>query len=199
VTNLKAMIPSGLEYKYYSDRMDIRFPNRALYDTLYLSANHFIREDSLEIFSLGPRVPFSRGISVTLKPAQSYPMEKNTAVYRTTGRSFSYEGGEWANGKLTFSPRELGDFTILTDQEPPTITRIYVNNQAARFKISDRLSGIASYEAAINGKWLLLNYDAKSNTLVSERLNPTEVLRGDFELVVTDHAGNKKIYTQKIP
>jgi hypothetical protein len=68
-----------------------------------------------------------------------------------------------------------------------------------RFKISDNLSGIASYEANINGKWLLMNYDAKTGTLHSERLDTKELIRGDFELTVTDLAGNKKTFTQKIP
>jgi hypothetical protein len=198
VTNFRAMVPSGIEYKYYSDRMDVRFPAQALYDTLYFSESRFIREDSLEMFAMGPHVPFSRSISVTLKPAGKYAMQRNTGVYRVRGRSYAYEGGEWANGKITFAPRETGTFTILTDTVPPTVTRIYANNQAVRFKISDNLSGIASYEANINGKWLLLNYDAKTGTLMSERLNPKEPLRGDFELIVTDQAGNKKIYTQRI-
>jgi len=198
-TNFKALVPSGREYKYYSDRVDIRFPAGALYDTLYLTEKHYKRDDSLEVYSLGPAIPFSRSISVTLKPAREYSSQKNTAVYRMRGKSFSYEGGEWSNGKLTFSPRELGDFTILTDNKPPSITRIYANNQAVRFKISDNLSGIASYEANINGKWLLMNYDAKTGTLHSERLDTKELIRGDFELTVTDLAGNKKTFTQKIP
>lgn len=199
VTNLKALVPSGKEYKYYSDRVDIRFPSSSLYDTLYLSETHSLFNDSLEVFSLGPNHPLSRSITVTLKPVQEYPMQKNTAVYRMRGKSFSYEGGEWSNGKLTFFPREFGDFTILTDTKPPNVTRIYVNNQAVRFKVSDNLSGIASYEANINGKWLLLNYDAKNGILHSERMDPNELIQGDFELTVTDQAGNKKVYTQKIP
>ncbi|MDH4058016.1 MAG: M23 family peptidase, partial [Cyclobacteriaceae bacterium] len=198
ITNLKAMVPSGMEYKYYSDLMDIRFPERSLYDTLYFSVQHYIRSDNQEIFSLGPELPFSGGVSVTLKPAIPYSMDKKTAVYRVNGNSLSYEGGVWANGKLTFAPRELGDFTILSDTIPPSITRIYANNQAVRFKISDRLSGISTFEATINGKWLLLDYDAKSHAIVSRRLNPDELIRGDFELTVTDQAGNKKTYTQKI-
>lgn len=198
VTNLKARIPSSQEYKYYSDRIDIHFPDKALYDTLYLKFRHQLRTDSMESFVLGPVAAFSRGINITLKPLKSYTKDNRTAVYRKRGRSFSYEGGEWSGGKISFSPRELGEFMILTDSVPPTITRIYTNNQAVRFKISDNLSGIDRYEANINGKWLLMYYDAKSGALVSERQNPAELIRGDFELTVTDKAGNKKTYTQRI-
>ncbi|WKZ58143.1 MAG: M23 family metallopeptidase [Cyclobacteriaceae bacterium] len=198
VTNLKALVPSGTEYKYYSDLMDIRFPNRALYDTLYFTAAYTLRTDSLEIFSLGPQEPFSRSIAVTLKPTQPYATDKTTGVYRVSGRYYSYEGGEWTNGKITFYPRELGDFTILSDTVPPVITRIYANTNVARFRIGDNLSGIASFEATLNGKWLLMNYDAKTGILVSEKLDPKSSLAGDFELTVTDQAGNKKTYAQKI-
>jgi hypothetical protein len=178
--------------------MDIRFPNRALYDTLYFTAAHSIRTDSLEIFSLGPQEPFSRSIAVTLKPTQPYTTDKTTGVYRASGRYYSYEGGEWVNGKITFYPRELGDFTILSDTVPPVITRIYTNTNVARFRIGDNLSGIASFEATLNGKWLLMNYDAKTGILVSEKLDPKSLLAGDLELTVTDQAGNKKTYAQKI-
>jgi hypothetical protein len=43
-----------------------------------------------------------------------------------------------------------------------------------------------------------MNYDAKTGILVSEKLDPKASLAGDFELTVTDQAGNKKTYAQKI-
>jgi hypothetical protein len=99
---------------------------------------------------------------------------------------------------MQFVTRELGNFTILKDTIPPTIRLLYCTNQAARFKIADNLSGISSFEATINGQWLLMNYDAKSATIMSERLNKNQLLSGNFELIVTDNAGNKSVYKQKI-
>ena len=43
VPGFKALVPSGVEYKYYSDRIDIRFPDKALYDTLYMIARYEIK------------------------------------------------------------------------------------------------------------------------------------------------------------
>jgi hypothetical protein len=62
----------------------------------------------------------------------------------------------------------------------------------------DNLSGIASYNATINGEWLLMKYDYKTGILQSDRLDKSKPLKGDFELKVRDHVGNEKIYTQKI-
>ncbi|NJM25287.1 MAG: M23 family metallopeptidase, partial [Bacteroidia bacterium] len=57
-TNMKAMVPSISEYKYYSDNLDIDFPFNALYDTLYLGIEHRRVNDSIETFSIGdPAVP----------------------------------------------------------------------------------------------------------------------------------------------
>jgi murein DD-endopeptidase MepM/ murein hydrolase activator NlpD len=201
VTHLRTMVPSEIEYRYYSDWVDIRFPNKSLYDTLYLQTQHWIQlDDSLEIFSIGtPNVPLHKSIQVTLKPSLTYPTTQQVSVYRRSGKSYAYQGGVWSNGKINFYTRELGEFVVLKDVTPPVITRLYVNNQVARFKIRDDLSGIANWEATINGKWLLMNFDAKTGVLKSEQLNDKELLSGKFELTVTDLAGNKQTYQQVIP
>jgi hypothetical protein len=200
IPNIKVKIPSGTDYKYYSDRMDVSFPKASLFDTLYFNALHQFTADGTEIFTIGsPLVPLNRNISVSLKPLGKYSTEKNVAVYRMVGNSVDYVGGRWVNGSMNFSTREFGNYTILADTVPPTIQFIYANNQAVRFKIRDGRSGISNFEATINGKWLLLNYDAKSNTIMSERLTNGVLLKGDFELTVTDNAGNKKVFNYKIP
>lgn len=198
IPNIKATVPSGVDFKYYSERMDIQLPKGSLFDTLYLNTNHQVRADSMEIFTVGsPFVPLNRTVTISLKPSRKYSTEKNIGVYRMVGKGFSYESGKWVNGSLNFPTREFGNFTILKDTISPTIRVIYVNNQAARFKIKDSLSGINSYEATLNGQWLLMNYDAKADVIMSEKLTKG-LLKGDFVLTVTDNAGNKKIYKQKI-
>jgi hypothetical protein len=179
--------------------MDIQFPQTALYDTLYLKIDHRIAEDSAEIFSIGSRtVPLDKSIQVTLRPAKPIQWNKTLAVYRTNGNAYTYLGGGWENGAIHFATREFGDFAILQDTVPPGIKPISVNSTAVRFKIRDNLSGISHYEATINGRWLLMNYDSKSATIWSEKLNKAEPLKGDLKLVVTDEAGNETTYTHKI-
>lgn len=200
IPNIKATIPSTTDFKYYSERIDVQLPKGALFDTLYLNVSHQLRTDSTEVFTVGsPFIPLNRNVSVSLKPVSTYSTDKKIGVYRIIGKGFSYEGGKWSNGSLNFITREFGNFTILKDDVAPTIQVIYVNNQAARFRIKDALSGINSFEATLNGQWLLMNYDAKSNMIMSEKLAKQQPLKGDLVLTVTDNAGNKKIYTQRIP
>ena len=88
---------------------------------------------------------------------------------------------------------------ILQDSTPPSIRSVFVNGSSARFKIRDNLSRIASYEATINGEWVLMHYDNKNAVIWTERLNKKIPLRGLFELKVTDKAGNTSTFKQKIP
>jgi hypothetical protein len=197
--NFKDIVPSGTDYDYYSDLLDIKFKNGNLYDTLYLNTNYELVKDR-EKFTIGSlTTPLHNTISVLLKPKNQYDMDGKTAVYHIEGKRFEYVGGEWVNGRIQFSTHELGEFTLLADTIAPTIGRINCNGNSARFRIFDTLSGIASYQANINGEWLLMKYDYKSGIVQSEKLDKKILLKGDFELKVTDRAGNEKIYKQVIP
>ena len=196
--HFKDVIPSATEYTYYSDRADASFPALALYDTLFLNVNHRI-DESREYFVIGNRTtPLHKSIRVTLKPTLEMTPAKNLAVYRREGLSYNYVGGDWNNGKVRFSTQELGEFTFLTDSTAPAINRIRLDGQNARFRIRDGHSGIAYYEASINGAWVLMSYDYKFGILQSDKLDPKKPFKGDFELKVVDRAGNERIFKQKI-
>ncbi|HCM77831.1 MAG TPA: M23 family peptidase [Cytophagales bacterium] len=195
-THFKDMIPSGIAYKYYSDLMDINFSKNSLYDTVFLRVQY--KNKDREVFSIGDSIyPINSSLTITLKPKGNY--SERFSVYRNTGRYFQYMGGSWANGKITFSTREFGDFVLLEDTNAPSIIKMAVNGAAARFKIRDDLSGISYYEATINGEWLLMNYDYKTNMIWAERKDSKVPLKGDLSVKVVDYAGNENIYQEKIP
>ena len=100
---------------------------------------------------------------------------------------------------MHFATREFGDFIIRRDTVSPVINPVSVNGAVARFKIRDELSGIAKFEATVNGKWLLMMYDSKSNTISSQKLNKAEPLKGDLRLTVTDLSGNTATFRTTIP
>lgn len=199
VPKIRVSVPPGRDYNYYSDMLDIQFPDKALYDTVYLNIDHKALSDNTDVYTIGPRTaPLDKSIQIILRPTRPITWDKSLAVYRMNGRSYTYLGGGWENGGIHFATREFGQFTILRDTVPPMIKPIGLNSTAVRFKIRDNLSGIANFEANINGKWLLMHYDSKSATIWSEKLNKAEPLKGDFKLVVTDLAGNEAVYTHKI-
>jgi hypothetical protein len=45
---------------------------------------------------------------------------------------------------------------------------------------------------------VLMHYDYKTQMIWSEKLDPTKPFVGEVRVVVTDNAGNQKVYTSKI-
>ncbi len=196
--NFKDAVPPKRQYTFYGDRADISFPVEALFDTLYLNLDHRI-ENGREVFVVGNRVtPLRRTIHITLKPENPAIPAKNLAVYRREAGGYQYVGGDWHNGKVRIVVQEMGEFVFLTDTLPPSINRIRLDRNGARFRIRDVRSGIAYYEANLNGEWVLMSYDFKSGILQSDKKEPGQPFKGEFELKVVDRAGNERIFKQKI-
>jgi hypothetical protein len=118
------------------------------------------------------------------------------------GSGYSSAGGNYdTDGFVRTKIREFGNYAVAIDTVPPKIRSLNSESfkslgsqTAVKFTISDELSGISSYRGTLNGKWILMDYDAKNDLLVytiDERL-----LAGQnaFELKVTDGKGNQAVY-----
>lgn len=196
--NFKAKVPSGTPYTFYSDNLDISFPKGALYDTLFLAIQTELDSGSTRLV-IGDRLtPLHQPIQVTVKNIKTNPNDKQTALYRFESGRLNFVPSEWSNNQLKFSTRDLGEFVFRKDTIAPIITKIQLHAATARFRIKDNLSGIAYFEASINGEWLLMHYDYKTGVLYSEKLDKKKPLAGEFVLKVIDAVGNENIYKQKI-
>jgi murein DD-endopeptidase MepM/ murein hydrolase activator NlpD len=114
---------------------------------------------------------------------------------------FSGKSSKVENGNITSEVREFGNYTLAIDTTPPVIRPVNVaqnknvsKQETLSFKISDNLSGIRSYRGTLNGKWILMDFDAKSNLLVyafDDRIKPG---KNNLRLVVRDAVGNETVY-----
>ncbi len=196
---IKMRVPSANSFSFYQPEMDIFFPKYSLFDTLYLQTYYKI-EAGREIFTIHEdNTPLKKSINVKLKP-KLIPGERNkTAVYAITpSGELSYKGGTWDENIISFNTNNFGDFVLATDTISPVITPLNITSSSLKFRVQDLLSGIESFEAQINGKWLLMHYDYKRDLIWSERLDESIPLTGNVKLVVKDNAGNETIYTSKI-
>jgi len=179
-------------------KMELSFSPYSLFDSLYLQTSYEVKtSDSLEIFSLGPvSVPLKGNIEIELTPQLTYPENSKAHIYKADDSGdFSFEGGEWKDGKIIFSTRELADYTILTDSISPLVSPGYSKTS---FIIEDQLSGINSIEAHLNDQWILMRYEPKDNLIWIEWPNEKIKKTGDFVLKVTDNAGNETEYITKL-
>ncbi len=114
-----------------------------------------------------------------------------------------YEPTRLKGTTLSTRTRSLGKYNILKDSVAPVVRATnFKNNQwlsnynFLTFKISDDLSGIKSYKATIDGKWILTEYEYKNNTLTFNCNDlDFEGSKHNLELTVTDNVGNSTTFT----
>lgn len=197
-TNLfhfRQAIPSRTNYLFEGDSLSILFSESSLFDTLYLETR---RQNS--IFQIGKTsVPLRDNIDVRLKPKVREAQRSKSAVYALRGRNPVYQGGTWIGDEISFRTKDLGTYTVLPDTVAPAVKCLAGNREKVICKVSDNLSGIGTYRALINGRWLLMQYDYKTGLLWTDRPNDLPVLQGDFTLEVNDNVGNTTTLALKLP
>ena len=101
-----------------------------------------------------------------------------------------------------YSVKNFGAFLLEFDTIPPTIkislnTAQIKNNKsltAYSFNINDNLSGISKYNVYIDDKWVLGEYDAKSDVLTYNFDEDTPKGTLNFKVECTDRVGNKAMF-----
>lgn len=143
-------------------------------------------------------VPLHSYYSISLK-AESLPQrlqDKAVIVSQVDGEVDS-EGGSYSNGWVTASTRTFGDFYIDVDTIAPEVRALNLYEGAnmgykddIRLKVEDKLSGIDSYHAFIDNKWVLLEWDPKYNLMYHtfDNLEPGE---HTFRVLIRDEVGNE--------
>ncbi len=116
-------------------------------------------------------------------------------------------GGYWEDGYLKTETRDLGDYCIMLDEKAPNIRPIYFRSDMRRssrmtFKISDNLltSGRAKdlrYKGTIDGKWVLMGFDAKNDLLTHNLDKGLESGEHIFRLEVRDDRENVTVFEKK--
>ncbi len=189
------------------ERSGIKFdvPKEALYEDLafeydvtgpaggsYADVHHL--QDNL--------TPLHTFCTLSIKTNGLPPSETGRAVIvQVSGNKHSSVGGKYAGGYVTAQIREFGNYTVMVDATPPVIrpVNIFDNKKVGKqysilVKISDNLSGIKSYRGTLNGRWILMDYDAKSSQLIYAFDDMIKPGKNFFVLNVTDAVGNSTRY-----
>ena len=156
--------------------------------------------------------PIHQYYTLVLEPSSDIPvaqLDKAVIVrqYQKNGVwKKAYEKTELKNGKLVAQVRDFGIFSIEIDHTKPTITPLNISNNSTftntnakiNFTISDSQSGIKDYNAYIDGKWVLAEYDQKIKRLAIN-LKDENIANGDhdLELNVKDEKNNTSTFKTK--
>lgn len=180
----------------------VRIPANALYSNIDFRVNLLDSEYKFSgLFQIGnPLIPLHSNYSVALKPntnfADSLKSKLCIASLDKNGNR-CYEGGNFENDKILVKTRSFGKYYIDIDTVCPEIVAIniqdsmYVTNlQKIQITIKDEFSGIDSYQALLDGEWILFEYDAKNNLLTYYFDNHFQSGEHKLKLLVKDNRAN---------
>ena len=183
--------------------LQITIPSDALYRSTFLVIDSLDKR-SENAYSALWRVhtnetPLHRAINLQI--AASLPEELKSkallAGINSKGKIYS-AGGRWQNNLLEANVQNFGDYFVTIDTTAPIIKPQFVNganlskHTQLKIKITDDLSGIATFNAYIDDKWALFEYDAKNNLLLYT-FDSTRIARNQKHkllLTITDNKQN---------
>ncbi|MBL4668345.1 MAG: M23 family metallopeptidase [Flavobacteriales bacterium] len=193
---------SYIDSNYFENQnIMIGIPKDALYKDLPF---HFSIADTLlgaitpTYFVHSDYTPLHKAISVSIKVGRlsEYERSKATIVHFDRRKRYYAKGGTWRNNYITTKSKAFGGFAVMIDTIPPKITptNIFANknmskNTSITIKIADNLSGIKSYRGTIDGKWIMMEYEAKKAKIFYTFDNLPKG-KHNFELTLTDGVGN---------
>jgi hypothetical protein len=206
--NYTALFRWDRKNKFENDEVELLIPEDVLFTDLKFEYAQLPTVSGIysNIHHLhNPTIPLNKNIEVKIK-ANMLPEElRDKAVIcqiELPGKKLFNLGGNYSFGWIKTETRNLGNMCIAVDTIAPKITALSLSEKNTltettqiRFKITDNLSGIKQYNGYIDDKWVLFEYDAKSN-IISYKFDE-HIEKGQkhqLKLIVEDSKQNKKEY-----
>ena len=204
----------------FTSRVDsifsVTIPRGALYESI---VSDIAREDvrphadtTVKVLSpayrvLDKRTPLHKSITVTFATPVEKSLQAHTTMAAVAGDgSLSYVGGKYSEGHLTAQTSTLGTYCLAADVAPPTISPAFKDGEdcstrrTISFRIADNFSGIATYTASIDGRWVAVNYSPKHARATID-IDAEGITGGTTHAVsftLTDNCGNRTVWKGSI-
>lgn len=187
--------------------LELEFPEGSFYEDVYLTYR-YAAETSDHILSGVHHIhekytPVHLPFKIKIRPVKLPEALKNKVVIAQCNGTASETGytSTWEGDFLTAESRTFGSYCIMLDTLPPVIRATSFKADMSRqerfsFKITDNLAGIQSYNAWVDGQWILMEYDLKSDGLT--HWFDGRIARGEhrLKLVVVDKKGNEAVFEE---
>jgi hypothetical protein len=207
--NNTTIMPFGRSNRFRAENISVTIPAGALYDTLYFSykRDNGTQQMLSDVHYIHNKfTPLQKAYTLAIKPSRIPAGKESKLLIVQMNDEFikSALPGTFNDGYVNAEALSFGMFFVGIDTVAPDI---YANGLASgadltgrselRIRITDDLSGIKSYEAVIDGKWALFEYDQKNSVLVY-RFDPKRISKGtrhSLTLNVSDNKDNQSYFS----
>jgi len=149
-------------------------------------------------------IPLQKYIDINFDISNYNGNKKNLFIGRisTNRNKLYYSNTKKRGNSLSTRTKSLGSYTLGIDSEKPNIYAVNFKNKSwvsklrnLKVKIFDEGSGINKYRATLNGNWILMEYDIKTQLLTYNfDDNIKKEIENNLKIVVTDNVGNTSTF-----
>jgi len=197
----------SLDFVYHSQpttlskgKFSVYIPSNSLYEDTHLSIESV--GDTLHLHK--DVIPIHKNITISMD-VSNY---KGADINKLFLARLSYKGEPYysstfrKDNKLSTRTRTFGTYTIAEDSTAPTVKAVNFSdgkwiskNKTLKLKIDDDLSGISSYRATLNGKYILTEYNYKKDVLTYDFDDAIiSASENNLKLIVVDNVGNSTTF-----
>lgn len=203
VANPKRVTPyfvkAANDNNYTKNNVSVFIPAGAFYEDFYMDFD--VKDSVLSIDNVTMPVHTPVTVSFDVKHLSKEVLQK-TFIATFNEKRLSYNSSYMEDGRLTAKVKAMGNFKLAQDYNAP---KIYAPSFTAgkwltkfkqfNLKVSDDRSGIATIDAWLNGKWILMHYDYKTK-IIYHNFSDGIVAEGrnDLKVTVTDSVGNSTTF-----
>jgi hypothetical protein len=198
-----ALFPYNKENSYKTNEMELSVPLNALYDTVrfeYSTSRQLKNTYSNIHYIHNKYTALNKAITIKIKSiGLPEHLESKALIVAINDNNIQGVGGQYEEGWVKVSTKNFGTYAVGIDTIPPTIKSLNLVNGknmqnfgTIKFIVSDDLSGIKSYRGSIDGIWILMELDSKSNTLSYTFDEKIKIGSHKFVLTVSDEKNNVK-------
>lgn len=201
-------------YSRTTDGLKVTIPAGALYESLFYrqgkldkrpavaSKNVRILSDFYEVHD--PATPLRSGVTLSFRAEVPQELRDKVVLARLNGNGrLAASGAKYADGTVTGKAASFGLWCVAVDTTKPRIVPSFSSGadlsgeRRIGFNISDDFSGVASYWASVDDKWVLLEHDTVNGVLYHYFDDEVSGRGKTHTITVTvkDGVGNQTVYT----
>jgi len=182
--------------KFKKEGVTVAFPKNTFYDDFYLDFK--VKNNIATVHK--NNIPLNKSYTLTFDVSSySKADKKHLFIAKLDDKGIpSYKKTIKKETTFYTSTKDLGKFTLATDNEKPKLKLHNIKNEQwltnynyLILKVSDKISGLKSYMGEIDGEWILLEYDPKKDTLTynfSDKKFTTA--KHQLKVIAIDNVGN---------
>jgi hypothetical protein len=192
---------------FSTDDLRLHIPKGALYDTLrfHHSIEPPCKQCLTKVHSLCDlSVPAEAYMNVSIRIDGSVKTDRSKLLivsFDDKGRPLA-EGGTMSGQWLSTRTRSFGKYSVMADTVPPKLRPLNFADGGSTasldtlsIQLDDDLSGIATFTAKLDGKWLLMEHDPKNQVIYHVKDHRITSASKVLEVTATDNVGNRASLT----